>query len=72
MLPQDLERVAQERIISWEKEVQHRQLLEQIPNKPPIWRHWRGHALVWAGALLMQLGERLVRRGRRESISLAS
>ena len=76
LLPQQWEGVAQERMLSWEKEMKYRQLLAELPQEPPRWRRWTGGGMVWVGRWLLRWGERMVQcectEGVTESISVAS
>lgn len=69
-LPQDWEGVARERMRSWEKERQHRQLLAQLPSESPRWRRWTGGGMVRIGTLLMRWGERMAQREYRQGVSV--
>lgn len=69
-LPQDLEGVAQEKLRAWEKEIKQRQLLQQLPQKPPRWHSWTGSMLLWLGSQLTHFGERLTRRERQEQVQV--
>jgi hypothetical protein len=57
MLPQDWERVAQERIRSWEQEIHQRALLAR----------WTGGSLVWLGTWLMRWGARVTPQEQRQA-----
>ncbi len=72
MVPQQWEGIAQERMRSWEKEMQYQQLLAQLPPTPSIWRRWTGGGMVWIGTWLLRWGERMARRQCQESISITS
>ena len=71
MVPQQWEDVAQDRLRDWEKEVQYRQLLAQLPATPAPWQRWMGRAMVWSGTWLLRLGERMARRECPESVTVA-
>jgi hypothetical protein len=71
MVPQQWEDVAQERVRDWEKEMQHRQLLAQVPPTPAPWRRWMGRVMVWLGTWLLRFGERMARRECAECVSVA-
>ena len=68
-MPQEYEVVAQERLLDWEKELQQRQLLAEVPKEPARWRRWTGNMMVSSGTWLMCAGERLVRRECQESVT---
>lgn len=70
MLPQDWERVAQERMRDYEREARHQQLLAQLPPQPSPVQQWTGRAMVWLGAWLVRWGERMARRKCAESVSV--
>ncbi len=71
-LPQDWEGVAQERMRSWEKEMQQRQLLAELAQEPPSWRRWTGGGLVWIGTGLLRWGERMAQHECPENIAQES
>jgi len=62
LLPQEFGAVAQERMRSWDKEIEHQQMLAQISSAPPRWRRWTGSGMVRLGFWLMRGGERMARR----------
>ncbi len=70
MMLQDWEGVAQERARSWEKEIQQRQLLAQLPRQPAAWRLWTGSILVWLGTWLMRWGSRVTPNECRQGVSV--
>jgi hypothetical protein len=72
MLPEQWENVAQERLRDWEKEIQQRQLLAQLPSTPAPWRRWTGSIMVWSGTWLLRFGERMARCECPERVSVAS
>jgi hypothetical protein len=69
MLPDQWEAVVAERRRDWEKESELQRMLAQIPRNPSPWRQWTGQIMVWAGTVLMRLGERLAARKCQESAS---
>ena len=71
MLPQQWEGVAQERLRSWEKEMNHRQLLAQLPQEPSRWRQFTGGTMVWIGTWLLRWGERMAQHECQEKVSVA-
>jgi hypothetical protein len=71
MLPHQLERIAQDRMHAWEKEIRYQQLLTQIPREAPRWRRWMGDGMVWLGTWLMCWGERMVQRRCTQGVSVA-
>jgi hypothetical protein len=69
LLPQDWERVAQERQHSWDADVRQRQLLALLPSQPPVWRRWTSISLVWIGAWMVRWGEAVMQREYRRGVS---
>lgn len=71
LLPQDWERVAQERMNDLHREAQQRHLLAQFPSPPSPLQQWAGRGMMLLGAWLVRLGERIARRDCVESVSAA-
>lgn len=70
MFPQDWERVAQARMDDYQREARKQQLLAQIPSTPSPLQQWAGRGMVWVGAWLVRLGERMARRECAEGVSV--
>ena len=68
MMPQQWEAVAQERERDWEKLMKNRQLLAELPTKPPRWQRWAGNLLVWAGDWMTLWGARFAQRVPQENV----
>lgn len=71
MFPQDWERVAQERMNDYHREARQQQLLAQIVPEPSPLQRWTGRGMVWLGAWLVRLGERMARCECPERVSVA-
>jgi hypothetical protein len=72
MLPLDIEGVARVKREAWDKEVQHRHLLKQIPRQPTWWQRFTGFALIRFGTWLAQCGKRMARQESHETVSVTS
>lgn len=71
MMPHDMERIHQERMREWAKEMRYQQLAAQLPQEPSRWRRWTGNMMVWFGSRLLRWGEHVAQPECRQEVSLA-
>jgi hypothetical protein len=70
MFPQEMEMVAQARMQDWEKKMQQRKLLMQMPRQTPYWRQWVGQMMVRAGNRLQRWGQHVAQRDLQGNLEL--